>query len=518
MTGEKNSFGWSENDLQSISSTGIPPGEIERQLAVFRTGAFPVRLLRPCTPGDGITVIAEKEKHALLTACEEARQDGRLMKFVPASGAASRMFREWHVALMNGKFTDATREDYFGETLRQYAFYADLEKTTASKGKLLEQMLDGKDYRGILALILTDQGLNYGSLPKALLKFHSYPDSLRTAIEEHLVEAAMYVRDDNRIARIHFTVSGEHERLVREKLLQVMSIYELRFDTVFDFDISVQDPATHTIAVDLENRPFHDENGKLVFRPSGHGALLSNLESLDTDIVFVKNIDNVVADSHKGDTVLWKKLLAGYLLTVQQEIFDYLLILENPTPSVEKIPEIVNFCENRLNIGFPEIFNGFADCEKRHFLFDTLNRPLRVCGMVKNEGEPGGGPFRVENRLKVGESSLQIVEESQIDRNDPQQMAIWSSSTHFNPVDLVCGLNDYRGRKFNLAEFVDNETSIITRKSEKGKDLLALERPGLWNGSMAFWNTIFVEVPPTTFAPVKSVNDLLRGAHQNRQA
>lgn len=516
MTGEKNSFPWSENDLQSIAAAGISLEEIERQLAVFRTGGFPVRLLRPCTPGDGITVIAEEEKQDLTVAYEEARLDGRLMKFVPASGAASRMFHEWHVALANGKFPDAAKENYFEQTLHHYAFYDDLEKTAASKGRPLEKMIETKDYRSILELIMTDQGLRYGSLPKGLLKFHRYPEGARTAIEEHLVEAAMYVRDNNRIARVHFTVSGEHEKLVREKLLQIIREYELRYDTVFDFDISIQDPATHTIAVDLENRPFHDENGKLVFRPSGHGALLSNLENLDADIVFVKNIDNVVADSNKGETVLWKKLLAGYLIAVQKELFDYLLILENPTPSVERIPEIVTFCEDKLNIVFPEIFAGFTDCEKRHFLFDTLNRPLRVCGMVKNEGEPGGGPFRVENHLKAGESSLQIVEESQIDRKDPQQAAIWSSSTHFNPVDLVCGLNDYRGRKFNLADFLDNETSIITRKSEKGKAVLALERPGLWNGAMAFWNSIFVEVPPATFAPVKSVNDLLRGAHQNR--
>lgn len=516
MTGEKNSFPWSENDLRSISSAGISLEEIERQLEAFRKGGFPVRLLKPCTSGDGITVIAEEEKPNLVDAFEKARRHGRLMKFVPASGAASRMFREWHLALVNGKFPDEASEKHFEQTLRDYAFYDDLEKTAALKRQPLEKMIENKDYKNILALILTDQGLNYGSLPKALLKFHKYPDSSRTAVEEHLVEAAMYVRDDNRIARIHFTVSGEHEKLVREKLLRVMREYELRYDTVFDFDISIQDPATNTIAVDLENMPFHDENGNLVFRPSGHGALLSNLESLDADIVFVKNIDNVAADGQKGDTVFWKKLLAGYLITVQKELFDYLLILENPTPSVEKIPEIVKFCENKLNIVLPEIFEDFTDCEKRQFLFDTLNRPLRVCGMVKNEGEPGGGPFRVENRLNAGQSSLQIVEESQIDKKDPQQAAVWSSSTHFNPVDLVCGLNDYRGRKFNLAEFVDNETSIITRKSEKGKDILALERPGLWNGSMAFWNTIFVEAPQTTFSPVKSIIDLLRPAHRHR--
>jgi hypothetical protein len=294
-----------------------------------------------------------------------------------------------------------------------------------------------------------------------------------------------------------------------------MKEYGRRYDAVFDFDISLQDNATNTVAVDPDGQLFRDANGRLLFRPSGHGALLSNLESLDADIVFIKNIDNIVADRHKSDTVLWKKLLAGYLISIQQETFRRLLVLENPASSSGgDIPGIVNFCCSKLNIVLPDHFQDMSDGEKRHFLFHAMNRPLRVCGMVRNEGEPGGGPFHAETPGGRGAVSLQIVEETQIDTNDAVQKALWSSSTHFNPVDLVCGLRDYRGRKFNLADFVDQEASIITRKSEKGQDIFALERPGLWNGSMAFWNTIFVEVPPSTFAPVKSVKDLLREAHQ----
>jgi len=473
-----------------------------------------VRLLKPCTLKDGIVVLPAEERPQLMDVCEAARQDGRLMKFVPASGAASRMFRDWHAALAKGEFAEREEEESFRLSLESYAFYSDLEKVLADSGLSLAQMIESRRSAEILDCILTDKGLNCGRLPKALLKFHHYPDCARTAIEEHLVEAALYVRDENRIARIHFTVSGDHEKMVRERLLQVIRDYEVRLDTVFDFDISIQDSATNTIAVDLAGRPFRDENGALRFRPSGHGALLANLDSLDADIVFVKNIDNVLVDRYKEETVFWKKLLAGYLLTVQTELFHHLLVLENPDPAGKEIPGIAEFCQKTLNIPMPSVFESLTEGEKRHFLFDKLNRPLRVCGMVKNEGEPGGGPFWVESRRENCVPSLQIVEEAQIDRGDRQQMAIWASSTHFNPVDLVCGLRDYRGRKFKLADFVDHETSIIARKSEKGRDILALERPGLWNGSMAFWNTIFIEVPPATFAPVKNVKDLLRAAHQ----
>jgi len=516
MTGEQKSSDWSENDRRTITSAGMTIEEIERQLKIFRGGSSPVRLLRPCTLGDGIVAIADEKRPFLIETCEAARQDGRLMKFVPASGAASRMFREWHAALAKGEFADREEEESFRRSLGSYAFYSDLAKTLADRGRSLAQMIESRQYADILEFILTEKGLNCGSLPKALLKFHHYSDSVRTAIEEHLVEAALYVRDENRIARVHFTVSGDHKEMVRESLLLVMRDYEVRFDTVFDFDISIQDSATNTIAVDLEGRPFRDEKGALLFRPSGHGALLANLDSLDADIVFVKNIDNVVADCHKDDTVLWKKLLAGYLITVQKDLFKHLLVLENPGPAGKEIPGIAEFCRTMLNISLPSVFEDLPEDKKRHFLFQKLNRPLRVCGMVKNEGEPGGGPFWVKSRNEEGAPSLQIVEEAQIDIADQEQVAIWSSSTYFNPVDLVCGLRDYRGRKFRLADFVDRSTSIIARKSERGRDILVLEGPGLWNGSMAFWNTIFIEVPPNTFAPVKNVKDLLRAAHQQR--
>jgi hypothetical protein len=514
VNGGKISIDWSDDDRRTIASAGMAPEEIERQLEIFRTGASPIRLLKPCTAADGIVVISEEARSALVSASEKARQDGKMMKFVPASGAASRMFREWHTAFSNGKFANSGDAESFGRSIRQYAFYSDLERIIAATGSSLAQMIEDKRYSEIIGAVLAENGLNYENSPKALLKFHKYPEGARTAIDEHLVEAALYVRDANRIARVHFTVSGDHEKRVRDRLLQTIGDYENRFDTVFDFDISVQDPATNTIAVDLEGRPFRDERGKLLFRPSGHGALLANLESLDAEIVFIKNIDNVVCDRYRDDSVFWKKLLAGYLLSVQKEIFRHLLVLDNPSPVGAEIPGMADFCRTILNIDLPADFGALPEDEKRHFLFHKLNRPLRVCGMVKNEGEPGGGPFWVETPAGSGVSSLQIVEEAQIDANDPEQAAIWSSSTHFNPVDLVCGLRDYRGREFNLSDFVDPHTSIIARKSEKGKDIIALERPGLWNGSMAFWNTIFIEVPPTTFAPVKSVKDLLRTPHQ----
>lgn len=514
MNGEPKVGDWSENDRQAMAAAGLTIEEVERQLGIFRRGVSPSRLLKPCTLGDGIVAIAAEERPLLMDVCEEARRDGRLMKFVPASGAASRMFRDWHAALAAGEFADRAEEKSFRCSLASYAFYPDLAEIFAGSGRSLAQMVENHRYAEILGCILTEKGLNYGNLPKAVIKFHHYPDCARSAIEEHLVEAALYVRDENRIARIHFTVSGDHQKIVQERLLEVMRDYGARFDTVFDFDISIQDPATNTIAVEPDGRPFRDRNGALLFRPSGHGALLANLDSLDADIVFVKNIDNVVADCHKDETVLWKKLLAGYLVTLQRELFNNLFILEDPGPAGREISGIVEFCRTRLNIFLPSFFGSLPEAEKRHFLFDKLNRPLRVCGMVKNEGEPGGGPFWVESRGESCVSSPQIVEESQIDKDDRGQMAVWSSSTHFNPVDLVCGLRDYRGRKFRLADFVDQETSIIAGKSEKGRDILALERPGLWNGSMAFWNTIFIEVPATTFAPVKTVKDLLRPAHR----
>ncbi len=504
---------WSEADRQSIAAQGLTIEEVGRQLALFRRGVPSVRLNRPCVAGDGIVVIPESERPSLLAACEEARRTHRLMKFVPASGAASRMFREWYSCFAAGGFADEAARTAFAGVLKRYAFFPDLRATITAAGEDLDSLIGKGEDAAILKSVLTEEGLNYGCLPKALLKFHAYPEGSRTALEEHLVEAALYARDAENVSRVHFTVSREHESAVRTLLSRIIRDYESRLDTVFAVGISTQDPATDTIAVDPENRPFRDERGKPVFRPGGHGSLLRNLNLLDEEIIFLKNIDNTVPDRLKTETSLWKKLLAGCLIRLQQEIFASVRLLAGGGGAEEELERIRDFVEKRVNIVFPTGFREISLSERRSFLFRKLNRPLRVCGMVKNEGEPGGGPFWVDDADGRGGASLQIIEESQIDQNDPKQRAVWSSATHFNPVDLVCGVRDFHGRKFDLPAFIDPATAAITRKSEKGRELLALERPGLWNGSMAFWNTVFVEVPLATFNPVKTVTDLLRPQH-----
>lgn len=504
---------WSEEERQSIAAHGLTMEEVDRQLALFRRGVSSVRLNRPCIAGDGIVVIPETERPSLMAAYEKARRTYQLMKFVPASGAASRMFREWYRSLAAGGFVGEAAREAFAVDLKRYAFSSDLRATIAAAGGDLDSLIEKGEDATILKAILTEAGLNYGCLPKALLKFHAYPEEGRTALEEHLVEAALYARDAEKVSRVHFTVSPEHESAVRALLSRVIRDYESRLDTVFAIGISTQDPATDTIAVDLEKRPFRDDRGKPVFRPGGHGSLLRNLNLLDEEIIFLKNIDNTVPDRLKAETSLWKRLLAGFLVGLQQEIFASIRLLDGGGGTEEELERITDFAEKRVNIGLPTGFRGLSLPERRSFLFRKLNRPLRVCGMVKNEGEPGGAPFWVEDADGGGGSSLQIIEESQIDRNDPKQRAVWLSATHFNPVDLVCGVRDFDGRKFDLPAFVDPATVAITQKSEKGRELLALERPGLWNGSMAFWNTVFVEVPLATFNPVKTVTDLLRPQH-----
>lgn len=503
---------WTAADRCRIAAEGLTVAEVERQLALFCRGISPVRLNRPCRTEDGIVNLAEDEMPSLLDAYEEAVRTRRIMKFVPASGAASRMFREWYRFLDKGGFDGGPESDAFLRDLKRYAFLADLEAAVAGKGGNLKELMSKKETSLILRMILTEDGLNYGCLPKGLLKFHAYPEGDRTALEEHLVEAALYARDSGNVASLHFTVSGEHESAFRERLSQVLCRYEENFETRYVVGFSTQEPATNTIAADLENRPFRDDRGGLVFRPGGHGALLENLNALEADIVFLKNIDNVVPDRLKTTTVLWKKLLAGYMIHLQTKVFRSLHILDGNDCGQQDIAAVEGFCEREMNIVLPAGFRERPIAERRSFLTGKLNRPLRVCGMVKNEGEPGGGPFWVDSRDRTG-VSLQIIEESQVDGADPGQRALWLSATHFNPVDLVCGIRDYRGQKFDLTDFVDQEMSSISRKSEKGRDLRALERPGLWNGSMAFWNTIFVQVPLLTFNPVKTVTDLIRREH-----
>ena len=358
---------------------------------------------------------------------------------------------------------------------------------------------------------MLEKGLNYSSLPKGLLKFHTYDQWNRTSVEEHLVEGAMYAKNSDGKVNIHFTVSPEHLKLFTELIQLVSKEYEKKFDIIYNITFSIQKPSTDTIAVDDRNEPFLNSDGNLLFRPGGHGALLENLNDLNADVIFIKNIDNVVPDRIKNQTVTYKKALAGLLLKVQQQTFTYLKKLESGFDE-KLISEIIPYIETKLGYHFSESLSDLSLLQKKNLLIDILNRPIRVCGMVKNEGEPGGGPYWVKS--DEGSSSLQILESSQFNLKDHAQNEIFKKATHFNPVDLVITMRNYKGEKFNLLQYRDPETGFISIKSKDGKALKALELPGLWNGSMAFWNTIFVEVPMITFNPVKTINDLLRKEHQ----
>ncbi len=499
-----------EKDLQLINEKGISQEVIDWQIEQFKKGSMPVNLVAPATIEKGITVIDDIEKYA--NKYKESHKDA--IKFVPASGAASRMFKalfEFRAELDSVKEPDLMNypviEEFF-TNIEKFAFYKDLEIHLSVIGNISD-LINEKKYKTILNALLDDDGLSYGSLPKGLLKFHRYPENVsKTPFEEHLIEASRYVADKN-LAKLHFTVSPEHLELFRKLKNSLIQKYADIFTFAFDISFSIQKSATDTMAVTPENTPFYDENDTLFFRPGGHGALIENLNDIDAEIVFVKNIDNVIPESKIETTVLTKQALAGLLIETQETIFQLCRKLkENPTE--ETIDESKKFLKDVLFLSdncFEYEGTSVAD-----ILFSLLNRPVRVCGMVKNEGEPGGGPFITKN--KNGCESLQIIESSQIDMTDNQQEEIFKASTHFNPVDLVCGIKNYEGNKFNLLDFIDKETCFISSKSKNGRSLKALELPGLWNGAMAFWNTIFVEVPAETFNPVKTVNDLLREAHQ----
>lgn len=469
---------FSSDDLRQMAELGIAPEEALRQIELFRNPPPFTRVLRPCRLGDGIRQLSKVAEPWLLARFEEAARGGRVAKLVPASGAATRMFKE----LLAGE-NDAVRP--FLENLPRFAFYEDLA---------------GVPEDAILEHLLTEKGLDYADLPKGLLKFHRYPGGPRTPFEEHLVEAADVTRDADGVCRLHFTVSPQHQERFENLLEEVRPVYERRYGCRFQVSFSDQRRSTDTIAVDPENRPFRQEDGTLLFRPGGHGALLDNLNSLGWDLVLLKNIDNVVPDSRKPVVNGWKKALTGYLLALQERIFRLSERLEADPAALEEAAKLV---EEELSRPIPE------GVDRRQFILEALNRPLRICGVVKNQGEPGGGPFWVEDAC--GQVSLQIVESSQIDPKVRDE--VLSRSTHFNPVDIVCALRDRHGAPYDLNRFVDPSTVFISSKSHEGRPLKALERPGLWNGAMAGWNTVFVEVPDETFAPVKTVMDLLRPEH-----
>lgn len=501
------------SDEITLQKRGISKQQIEEQLQNFVTGFPFLEIKSAASIGNGLLRLSEEESKKHLAEWENfLKTDATVLKFVPASGAASRMFKNLFAFLdSDDEKPEGSFEKNFFEGIEKFAFYDDLNKACLkNEGQSIPELISAGKFKDVVSDLLNDNGLNYGSLPKGLLKFHSYSSSeKRTPLQEHLVEGALYAQSDGNV-NIHFTVSKEHRKLFEKHLQESLPKFEKQYNVKFNVSFSEQKPSTDTLAVDTDNKPFR-ENGELLFRPGGHGALISNLNDLDYDVIFIKNIDNVVPDNLKEPTVLYKKLIAGLLVGLQKQTFAYLKELENEQISDAKLAIITRFCETKLNNHHPDI-KSLKGNNLRQYLFNKLNRPIRVCGMVKNVGEPGGGPFLTVNQ--DGTVSPQILESSQIDLSNPAEKAKMQNASHFNPVDLVCGVKNYKGEKFDLLKYVDKNTGFISLKSKSGRELKALELPGLWNGAMSDWNTVFVEVPIETFNPVKTVNDLLRKEHQ----
>ena len=503
----------SEQDLKQIAARGITEEQVNHQLGQFKTGFPFLKLEAAAAIGKGIEAPTEEERAKCIEVWNQYKQEGhKIVKFVPASGAASRMFKDMF-AFVDAPYDAPTTdfEKYFFDHIKQFAFREALcQKCKDNEGKKIRELMDEGNYKAIARQMLSKEGLNYGQLPKGLLLFHNYEEGPRTPMEEHLVEAALYA-SSNGEANVHFTVSHDHLELFKQKVAEKADFYAKKFGVKYNISFSEQKPSTDTIAANPDNTPFRNDDGSLLFRPGGHGALIQNLNEIDADVVFIKNIDNVVPDRLKEDTVVYKQLLAGILVQLQEKAFDYLRLLDTGKYSHEQLEEIIRFVQRDLCCRRFDI-KELEDAELVIYLRKKLNRPMRVCGVVKNVGEPGGGPFLTYNQ--DGTVSLQILESSQIDKSNEEYMRMFTEGTHFNPVDLVCAIKDYQGKPFNLPDFVDVTTGFISSKSKNGRELKALELPGLWNGAMSDWNTVFVEVPLSTFNPVKTVNDLLRDQHQ----
>lgn len=487
---------FNQPDLEQLNKLGMNIKTVEAQIENFKTGFPFVELVKAATPGDGIHQLDENTISQLNAEYEANTADLKTVKFVPASGAASRMFKNLFAFANGGSLSN--EDSIVLKNIDSFAFGEKLNAILAAE-KITIDINSIEDLRKVANYILTATGLNYGYLPKGLIVFHKYDTGNRTAFEEHLVEATEYACGANKVARLHFTVSPEHKNTIETHINEVKEKYEKQFGVTFDISFSIQHPTTNTIAVNPDNTPFR-EKGNILFRPGGHGALIENLNELTCDIIFIKNIDNVVPDSLKKTTYDYKKALGSKLVSIRKSIFEVLQLLE-----VKKGLEEAKELANALGV-------SYTDAETHATFIEKLNRPIRVCGMVKNEGEPGGGPFWIKD--SCGRISLQIIESSQIDSSNASQKEIMEHATHFNPVDLVCSITDYKGNAFDLHNFIDPETGFITYKSRGGKEVKAQELPGLWNGAMAKWITLFIEVPMITFNPVKTVNDLLRKEHQ----
>lgn len=503
---------FTNEDIRQIEQRGSSVKTVEEQVERFKKGFPWMKIVAPATPEKGILVLDEAAVKAAGEYYDRASMNGKC-KFVPASGAASRMFKDLFSgldSLKEGKeLSDDAPAAKFSDHIAEFAFY-----TPELFGA---ESCPCPEYRkSVLSRTLTDEGLGYGAKPKGVLKFHKYTDGeIRTAFAEHLVEAQNYMRNEDDTANLVVTISPEHQHLFEEAYAEVKDNYEKRYGVKYNITFTFQDKATDTIAVDVDNRPFRTETDELLFRPAGHGALIYNLNKLEEEVVSIKNIDNVANERLMSETATWKKVLLGKALELRDTIFGYLKALDSCSdPCSDECrslcDEIETFLDNTLCIKLP----AASDCASRvEALRAKLDRPIRVAGMVKNQGEPGGGPFIIAE--KDGSTSLQVLESVQINMSDDHARNALASATHFNPVDIVCCLHDYKGKSFDLLKYVDEDAGFISSKSYQGRELKALELPGLWNGAMSKWNTLFVEVPLATFNPVKVVLDLLRPAHQN---
>ncbi len=507
---------FNEKDIEQIHALGQSPEQVQQQIERFRKGFERLHITDAATTKNGgICCLTAETINHYLDVYEKGRQERKLLKFVPASGAATRMFKELYQfsATYFGVAHNFEKEfpsvTEFLKNIHSFAFFGDLRDEMAKSSLDIEEYLQRGDYSTIINFLLKKQYLGYGELPKGLLKFHKYGSIQRTPFEEHIIEGAAYAKSKDNTVRIHFTVSPEHAKQFKRKLNEVRAYYEQALDVKLSITFSEQKHSTDTIAVDEYNDPLRDEEGHLIFRPGGHGALIENLNDCKADIVFIKNIDNVTPDKDKHTTIVYKQALAGMLMEIEEEVHKHLKALHKKNINAKEIDTIEGYAKEKLHLALPSSIETTE--EKRQHLIALLHKPIRICGMVRNEGEPGGGPYWVKGNDDV--QTLQIVEMAQINRKDPDQEKIVNEATHFNPVDIICSRKDQNGRYYDLRKYIDPNTGFISKKSKGAQTLKSLELPGLWNGAMAKWITLFVEVPIETFTPVKTVNDLLRKEH-----
>ena len=514
-------IGFGSHDFVHVYKKNIQLQTIKEHLALFSNGIEKTNIARPAVINDGIVKLDDNQFEDYASYFDNNRETLKLLKFVPASGAASRMFKFLNEFLNEFDPENDTINSYINKANKanlsvflagvdKFPFFDDIKTILKERYSDYSTWTSDKKYYHFIKLLLDHEYFNFSSKPKAILPFHKYSTHTATPIEEHLNEAALYCTS-NGVANLHFTISEIHKSQFEEIIESEVKKVEIKFGTKINIEFSFQNASTDTLAVTLDNIPFRSSEGSLVFRPAGHGALLENLSNTDADIIFIKNIDNVI-QNHVEIISLYKKALAGYLLEKQKWVFEILRQIDNKAIKENEIDGLVDDLKNKLNIVVLEDFAKYTFENKIEQIYKLLDRPIRVCGMVKNEGEPGGGPFWTID--KKGRFSLQIVESSQVDIENSSQARIFSNATHFNPVDIACSIKNYQGNKFDLNKFVDHQSGFIVMKNKNGIDIKAYELPGLWNGAMAGWITIFIEVPLITFNPVKTVNDLLKPAHQ----